>query len=150
MLKCMVIHVKDDTSANGVKSCSSAQHNMKMEVTVLKSPVLIDWRLQLKSGAEWRRMCNHPGLSVRKLLLHQSLVRFLSIPKEKHRETSSDWYRSMNDRALDLGLDMPGGMMCPPAGHCTVIKYSEGRHYLIGTSSWATVLLMWESVCQGQ
>ena len=52
MLKRMVIHVKDDTSANRVKPCSSAQHNMKMEVTVLESPVLIDWRLQLRSGAD--------------------------------------------------------------------------------------------------
>ena len=94
MLKRMIIHVKDDTSANGVKLWSSAQHNMKMEVTILESSVLIDWRLQLRSGgggADWSRMCNHSGLSVRKSLLHQTSVRFLSIPKETHREIS-DWY----------------------------------------------------------
>ena len=117
MLKRMVVHVKDDTSANGVKSCSSAQHKMKMEITVLESSVLIDWRLQLRSEADWRRMGNHSRLSVRKSLLHQNLVRSLSIPKENHRETSSDWYRSMSDRSFDLGLDMLGAMMCPPAGH---------------------------------
>ena len=87
MLKREGINVKDDTYENGVKSCSSAQHNMKMDVIVPESPVLIDWRLQLRSGADLRRICNHSGPSVCKSVPHQTLVRFVSKPTENHRET---------------------------------------------------------------
>ena len=44
---------------------------------------------------------------------------------------------------LDLGLEIPGAMMCPPAGHCTVVKYLEVRRHLIDNSSYETVLLIW-------